>query len=79
MVKKSKTQIINSKPRIIFVEPRGPRGKVSHEDDLTLTQISRISRRALVALVLVIRMNTLGKADKRGQSDALSVRFVGSV
>ena len=47
---------------------------------ICLTQISRISRKhTSLALVCTIRLRALGKADKRGRSDAPSVRFVRSV
>ena len=62
----------------------------SYNQCITLTQISRnvfAARRGqrqshekrIVALAFAIRLQTLGTADKRGRSDALSVRFVRSV
>ena len=50
----------------------------SHKN-LILTQISRISRRALATLVLAIRMvNTRQSRQLRAFSDAAFVRFVRS-
>ena len=54
--------------------------KFSFIADFGLTQISRISRKhTSLTLVCTIRLKTLGEADKRGRSDAPSVRFVRSV
>ena len=46
---------------------------------ISLPQISRISRITHRKLACAIRLQTLGRADKRGRSDAQSVRFVRSV
>ena len=66
--------------------PEGAKGnlanlaKFSFIADFGLTQISRISRKhTSLTLVCTIRLKTLGEADKRGRSDAPSVRFVRSV
>ena len=51
--------------------------KFSFIADFGLTQISRISRKhTSLTLVCTIRLKTLSEADKRGRSDAPSVRFV---
>ena len=61
-------------------ESREKREDFFHRWIFGLTQISRISRKhTSLALVCTIRLRALGKADKRGRSDAPSVRFVRSV
>ena len=69
-----------------FAARRGQRQSREKREDFFhrwifgLTQISRISRKhTSLALVCTIRLRALGKADKRGRSDAPSVRFVRSV
>ena len=74
-------QIVNQKINLISRESRESREKsekpglmnISHTDFTDLTKHASFHSRVLSGA------QTLGEADKRGQSDALSVRFVISV